>query len=595
MVADRYLLGPIIGEGGFGRVYSAKDTRLGVDVAVKVIHPWFAQDEEWLQRFAEEARTAAKIGHPGVVRVTDTGTDADVGPYTVSELVDGESLHVRLDREGRLDADEAAELISQAAQALGAAHDRRIVHRDVKPGNLLVGTDGRVRVCDFGIARLQSGATRKSTTHTIAGTPGYMAPEQVQGKATGPAADQYALAVVLYELLAGRLPFEADSPIAMGMAHINEPVPSPPPSTPPHVARALRRALAKAPKDRFSDIRALAAAVHQPDPASTRSGFDRWRTAITRRLGRTPDEATTTALPVPQPNRRRRAVAASLLMTTLAAAALAAVFLLAGDDPPANGQAAREGGEATQTENAEPTKPTPTPKPPRKVKVPKLAGLPLAEARRVARQRDVAVDVRREASRATTAGVVSSQTPVAGRRVEEFATIFLTVSTGPPPADVPRLVGGSLADAQSRLANLGLRYATREVAANKPAGTVVSVSPRAGTSLPVGSTVTLSIAREKAWRHVGTYTLDADGSTPPFRIDDEQWRVRYTLSLRGCEDIIGCDPPTLWFHGPTVEYVDLSEGTHTTYGPDVDGRYQLEAETFSDGTFDLTLVVEQFS
>jgi hypothetical protein len=412
IVADRYLLGPIIGEGGFGRVYRGTDARLGAPVAVKVINPWWAQDDDWLQRFAEEARTAAQIGHPGVVRVTDTGTDPDVGPYTVSELVEGESLRMRLDRERGLDADEAVELISQAAQALGAAHDRRIVHRDVKPGNLLVGADGRVHVCDFGIARLQSGATRSSASHTIAGAPGYMAPEQVQGRAAGPAADQYSLAVVLYELLAGRLPFEADTPIAMGMAHINEPVPAPPARTPSHVARALRRALAKAPEERFSDIRAFAAAVHQPSPDATRSAFGRWRTAVTRRLGKTPDEATTAAPPIPQPKRRRRAVAASLLVTLLAA-----MFLIAGADRPASGQAAKAGGERGKAAKAQATSTatrTPTPKPPRKVKVPKLAGLPLADAKRVARQHDVAVDVRHEASRATTAGFVSSQIPAAG-------------------------------------------------------------------------------------------------------------------------------------------------------------------------------------
>ena len=253
LVARRYRLIEVVGEGGFGRVYRATDERLSLDVAVKIISPWWAQDPDWVERFAQEARTTAKITHPGVVRVTDTGTDRRVGPYTVAELVDGASLREIIDRRGVLATDEAVDIVAQAADALAAAHDLGIVHRDVKPSNLLIDRAGQVRVCDFGIARLQSGATRSSASHTLVGTPVYMAPEQARGRATGPAADQYALGIVLFELLAGKVPFDADTPVAIAMAHISDEAPALPSAVPAGVAATVARTLAKDPADRFAD------------------------------------------------------------------------------------------------------------------------------------------------------------------------------------------------------------------------------------------------------------------------------------------------------------------------------------------------------
>ena len=254
LVAGRYHLEAIIGEGGFGRVYRAVDERLATNVAVKVIHPWWAQDPEWAERFAREARIAAQINHPGVVRVTDAARDPVVGAYVVAELVDGESVRALLQHKGSIAPDRAAQLVAEAAAALGAAHGRGVVHRDVKPENLLIDRDGHLRVCDFGIARLQSGLTTTSAAHTRAGTWEYMAPEQALGKA-GPAADQYALGVTLFEILVGRRPFLGDIPIP------DRRVPELPAVVPQYLCRVVSRALATDPADRFPDMRALADAL----------------------------------------------------------------------------------------------------------------------------------------------------------------------------------------------------------------------------------------------------------------------------------------------------------------------------------------------
>ena len=248
LLADRYRLVARLGTGGNGEVWRARDERLDRDVAVKVLRPELADDEEVRARFRAEARHAGGLRHPGIAAVFDFAEDDD-GAWLVMELVAGEPLSARLRREGRLPVDRVLDVVGQAAVALQAAHDGGVVHRDVKPGNLLVRPDGRLSVTDFGIAHA-TGAAALTRTGQVVGTAAYLSPEQAAGRPVSPATDLYALGVVAYECLSGVRPFERDDPVAVLLAHLQAPPPPLPPDVPEPVADLVHRLLAKDPADR---------------------------------------------------------------------------------------------------------------------------------------------------------------------------------------------------------------------------------------------------------------------------------------------------------------------------------------------------------
>src|SRR4051794_9679807 len=246
----RYELLGVLGEGSFGRVYRARDLRLGRVVAVKVIKPWWAEDDAWVERFEREARLLARVSDPGVVRIYDFG-EAEEGPYYVTELVEGQSLADRL-RDGPVPAEEARDIAAQLCAALGGAHRVGVVHCDVKPANVLLGEDGRVRVGDFGVARVAEG-TSQPLSATVAGTPRYMSPEQARGRPTSPATDVYSAGVVLYEMLTGEPPFMESSVVELGLRHLQDPPPPLAEDVPGELRAIVERAMAKPPSQRFAD------------------------------------------------------------------------------------------------------------------------------------------------------------------------------------------------------------------------------------------------------------------------------------------------------------------------------------------------------
>ena len=235
VLGQRYRLTERIAVGGMGEVWRATDDVLGRDVAVKVLKEEYSGDPGFRQRFRAEARHSAALTHPNIAGVYDYG-EADRSAYLVMELVPGEPLSDVLAREGSLPPREAMGLLAQAAAGLAVAHAAGVVHRDVKPGNLLVTPDGRVKVTDFGIARA-SDAVPLTATGQVMGTAQYLAPEQAMGRGATSASDVYALGVVGYEALAGRRPFDGDSPMAVAMAHVNAD-PRPLPASLPAGARA---------------------------------------------------------------------------------------------------------------------------------------------------------------------------------------------------------------------------------------------------------------------------------------------------------------------------------------------------------------------
>jgi serine/threonine-protein kinase len=265
LLNNRYRLVALIGEGGMAAVYRAVDTRLGRNVAVKVLHPEYARDQPFLQRFQQEAEFAASLGaHPNIVAIYDIGQD-DAVHYIVMELVEGRDLKDIIRERAPLEVSEAFSIARQVASALDFAHKRGLVHRDIKPQNIMVTDAGVAKVTDFGIARSLS-ASQLTRTGMVIGTAHYFAPEQAQGMPAAPASDIYSLGIVLYEMVTGHLPFDADSPIAVAMQHLHSEPPPPWDYNPALSTRAgavVLRALEKDPERRYRDATEFASALSE--------------------------------------------------------------------------------------------------------------------------------------------------------------------------------------------------------------------------------------------------------------------------------------------------------------------------------------------
>jgi eukaryotic-like serine/threonine-protein kinase len=265
----RYALTSRIATGGMGEVWRGTDTLLSRPVAIKVLKAEYADDAQFRARFETEARHAASLHHPGIAGVFDFGEAAPADgsgtprPFLVMELVEGQPLSALLRPGSPMDPDVVRDLLAQAADALGAAHRTGIVHRDVKPGNLIVTPDRRTKVTDFGIARAAEGMSLTETGQVM-GTPAYISPEQAEGRRATSASDVYALGVVAFECLAGHKPFLADTPVATAVAHLRQPVPDLPDTVPADLAAVVRRSMAKDPAERYADGAAFAAALRRP-------------------------------------------------------------------------------------------------------------------------------------------------------------------------------------------------------------------------------------------------------------------------------------------------------------------------------------------
>ena len=259
-VAGRYRLARRIATGGMGTVYEGVDERLGRRVAVKVLKAEYAEDPMSLERFSREARSAARLDHPNIAQIYDSGRD-DARSFIVMEYVDGPHLGQLLETEGRLPSQQAIEITTQVCSALGAAHAVGIVHRDIKPGNVLLAPNRRVKVTDFGIAQAQ-GLAALTGTGTVLGTAHYLSPEQATSQGVTPASDVYATGVLLYQLLTGSVPFEGDSPVSVALSHATKEVPPVgllAPDVPAQLAAIVARATAKDPRQRFADGSQMAA------------------------------------------------------------------------------------------------------------------------------------------------------------------------------------------------------------------------------------------------------------------------------------------------------------------------------------------------
>jgi eukaryotic-like serine/threonine-protein kinase len=331
VIAGRYELLELIGRGGMSTVWKADDRLLDRTVAIKVLHEQFTKDEEYVERFRREARSVAQLSHPNIVTVIDRG-EHEGGQYIVFECVEGENLKQLIERTGPLPVRDALLLALQMGRALAFAHHRGLIHRDVKPQNVLLNEDGQAKMTDFGIARSVD-VEGVTITGTVLGTSEYIAPEQARGQQVDALTDVYSLGVVLYELLTGSVPFEGESFVAIALRHVNEQAPSVlerRPDVPPRLAMAIERAMAKRPGQRFESmdefVSELESCLADMDPSSEGATM----------IARSPSRPRTRRR---QPRERRRrfgmlwpiaAVVAILAVAGLAA--LAAMALRDGDN-----------------------------------------------------------------------------------------------------------------------------------------------------------------------------------------------------------------------------------------------------------------------
>ena len=462
VVAGRYRLLGRLGSGGMADVWCAEDSLLNRRVALKFLHPRFAQDEQFVERFRREASAAAGLQHPNVVGVFDRGT-VDGSHYIAMEYVEGASLKDLIER--GLSVPEAVEIVRQVLAGVKYAHEHGIVHRDLKPQNVLVDSEGRARVTDFGIAR--AGASEITQTGSVLGTAQYLSPEQAQGLPVTAASDIYSVGVMLYEALTGRVPFDADSPVTVALKQVSE-RPRPPSELNPAVSRALDgvvlRALAKDPANRFASAEEFLQAldVAEADPSGAAFGDTASYAAVAAAAGTAPPP------PPPEPPEERgfftpgRIALLALILVLLAGAI--AFFLLRG------------GGTSS-------------------VLVPTVLGKSKDDATKTLTNAGFQVSLIPVPRANTPPGRVIEQDPTAGSRAPEGSTVKITYSIGLGSAIIPNVKGTSKADAEKQLKDAGFQTTIRnEHSNNVKQGTVIGTDPPAGTKLERQKTVTILVS-----------------------------------------------------------------------------------------------------
>ena len=474
---ERYELGEVLGHGGMAEVRIGIDRRLGRTVAVKVLRADLANDPTFQARFRREAQSAAALNHPAIVAVYDTGEELVDGvpvPYIVMEYVEGRTLRDVLKEGRRILPERALEITADVLEALEYSHRAGIVHRDIKPGNVMLTPNGDVKVMDFGIARAVADASATMTqTAAVIGTAQYLSPEQARGETVDARSDIYSTGCLLYELLTGRPPFVGDSPVSVAYQHVRE-EPQPPSMLDPEVTREgdaiTMKALQKRPMDRYQTADEM-----RGDLVRALAGQ---RVATPAVMGPPPD-ATSAFAPVepppyfgdqdgwqeePEQGQGRRKWLWVTLTAVIVIALIAIGFLLfqffGGNNAP----------------------------------VPNLAGQTLEQAKQTAAQSGFTVKVgERVANAEVPKGQIFEQDPVAETEEEEGSTITVTISTGEPTDAVPDgLVGSKVGEAERILTSAGFQVNTKQnKKSDRPKNEVIGVDPGEGEDVPQGSTITL--------------------------------------------------------------------------------------------------------
>ncbi|MDI1464204.1 Stk1 family PASTA domain-containing Ser/Thr kinase [Catellatospora sp. KI3] len=477
LLGGRYQVGELLGYGGMAEVHRGRDLRLGRDVAIKMLRTDLARDATFQMRFRREAQNAAALNHPAIVAVYDTGEEraptGEVLPYIVMEFVAGHTLKEVLAAEGRMVPRRALEITADICAALDFSHRHGIIHRDIKPGNVMFTPNAQVKVMDFGIARaLASGATTMTQTSAVIGTAQYLSPEQARGEQVDARSDVYAAGCVLFELLCGHPPFVGDSPVAVAYQHVREEPPAPSQSNrdvTPDVDAVVLKALSKNPANRYQsagEMRAdlLRAAAGRPVLATPVLRED--QTVPMTAPARTGNRSTP---PARVGDARRRRASGWVIATLTALGVLAVVALTAG----------------LILANR-----------PKEVNVPNVVGKTEAEAKALITGQGLRWNLSNPVSNSTCAkGTVAQQSPEQGQTVQQNAEVTFSICGGKPTTTVPALVGLTKEDAMRQLQSANLVANFQEEASSLPANTVTRSDPATGTSLEVDSTVTVYISK----------------------------------------------------------------------------------------------------
>ena len=482
--SGRYELTHLIARGGMAQVYRAMDRQLERPVALKVLFPELSVDRTFVERFRREAQAAANLSHPNIVPVFDWGED-DGSYFIVMEYVEGRPLSAVLRDPQRMPPRQIATIGAGVAAALAFAHRHGVVHRDVKPGNVLITPDGDVKVTDFGIARAMNTEESLTQTGAVMGTAAYFSPEQAEGKGVDSRSDIYSLGVVLYEMAVGRPPFTGDSPVAVASKHVRD-MPVLPreanPTVPPALEAVIMKAMAKNPDDRYGSAEELRAdllrfadgrPVEAGDPGLTSMmapvGVAATQ-AVPMTTGRTMAVPTATGLPASREDQERKKRTRNLvilLVLLLVALLVIAFFLL------------RSVGVFGA-----------------KVTVPNVVGLTAGQATQTLHNDNLTVGSSSVQASTTTKGEVLSTDPKAGASVSKNSAVDLVVSGGPniPTVVVPTVTGKQLTQAIALLQGANLGYTVHNVTSNQPVGTVLSQNPLGGTKTLETHKVVLTVS-----------------------------------------------------------------------------------------------------
>ncbi|MFL5800016.1 MAG: Stk1 family PASTA domain-containing Ser/Thr kinase [Actinomycetota bacterium] len=538
-VRARYQIIAKVASGGMGEVYRARDSVLARDVAIKVLHRNLAGDPGFIDRFRREARAAALLSHPNIVAVHDWGSTTSGTYFMVMEFVRGRNLRDLLTHFGRLEPQQAVEVLVQMLAALEHAHRHGIVHRDVKPENVLVTPDGLVKVADFGLARAFAESRISQAPGTVTGTVQYLAPEQIQGEPADPRTDLYATGIVAYEVLTGQVPFQGETSLAIAYRHLSDRVPPPSeaePEVPPDLDRLVVAATEKDRERRpasASDLRASLMALS--DPAASAPSLGELVQELPDDVHADEDRAFTVTIPQRMsPKARRRRLLRRIVVTLMAVALLVggglaawayviphtthvprvlgmtqdaarqrldAAGLDAQFGPPVSSTTVTEGevlrqslDPGTKTEKGTdvvlqlsaglPLRGVPT-----------VTGATLADAGTTLQAQGLKMRVRHAFSDTVRRGLIIDQNPLPGQQILFGAEVTVTVSDGREPVTVPKVVGQTTADAQSVL--VAQRFHVRvskEFSASAPVGEVIRQDPKPGGTVPLGSTVRLVVS-----------------------------------------------------------------------------------------------------
>jgi eukaryotic-like serine/threonine-protein kinase len=576
LLGGRYEVGQLLGRGGMAEVHVGRDTRLGRSVAIKMLRADLARDPQFHKRFRREAQAAASLNHPAIVAVYDSGEDVmpEAGgasiqvPYIVMEYVEGRTVRDLLSTSAPLDWQESLRITSGVLAALEYSHRAGIVHRDIKPANVMLTPTGAVKVMDFGIARAVADSSATMTaTQAVIGTAQYLSPEQAKGQPVDARSDLYSTGCLLFELLTGRPPFVGDSPVSVAYQHVGE-MPSAPstlvPGIPPDVDSIVMHSLAKDRDTRYQDagsMRADAEAVLAGLPISAEArgaagvaagpvpglGAEAAAAAaaMTEALpyGGAAGTGATQAMPLatevspygpstmgdgaglgfppgPPPEEEKPNRAAAYVLLTLAALA-AVVVLLFVFGPKLFG-----GNDNNPTQ----------------VTVPPVTNMAQAQAQAAITKLGLKAVVNEAPSDTVDKGLVATQDPDAGTKVDPGATVTLTVSAGPDKVRVPDLTGMSKDDATAALEGEGLKVSTTDTveSARQDAGKVIDTDPAGGTTVDKGSSVALHLASGRA---TVPNVVGMDNLSAAQKLTAAGFKVKQTLapSDKPANQVIGQD------------------------------------------------------